>query len=91
MKKTGTLSGHANDIVATELFRTRLAEHRCLRGVEIVNTKLVAFRRHVGWREFQIKFNIDCSPRKKARSSKKPAAGGDAEPRTGGGETPEKE
>ena len=87
-KKTGTLKGQANDIVAYELFVSKLKEHRCLRKVETQNTEIVTFKRHRGWREFQLKFNIDCSPRRTARAAKKPAAGG--EPDEGGGE-PERE
>ena len=61
-KTTGTLRGEANDIEAYELFFQRLRQHPCLRKVETQSTDIVTFRRHTGWRRFQVRFAIECPP-----------------------------
>lgn len=78
-KQNGTLKGQANDIEAYELFLQKLKAHRCLRKVETQTTELVTFQRHTGWRDFQLKFNIDCSPRKVSKSAKKKPVAAEAE------------
>lgn len=69
-KENGSLKGQANDIEAYELFVAKLKEHRCLKKVETQTTELVTFQRHTGWRDFQLKFNVDCSERKVAKGAK---------------------
>jgi hypothetical protein len=69
-KANGSMKGQANDIEAYELFLARLKEHRCLKKVETQTTEIVTFQRHTGWRDFQLKFNVDCSERAGAKSAK---------------------
>ncbi len=76
----GTLKGQANDIEAYELFFQRLKLHDCLRRVQTQSTDIITFRRHTGWRQFQIKFDVDCAARKKAKETKKDAVDTPEEP-----------
>jgi len=69
-KANGSLKGQANDIEAYELFLAKLKEHRCLKKVETQTTEIVTFQRHTGWRDFQLKFSVDCSEKKATKTAK---------------------